>query len=69
MNKKIVVLFNLKAGITVADYENWAKSRDIPTVNGLQSVDSFEVYKSTGLRGTDDKPPYDLVFIATDKLG
>jgi hypothetical protein len=58
MSTKIVALFNLKPGVSVADYEAWAKSKDIPTVNGLQSVDSFEVYKSTGLLGTDDEPPY-----------
>jgi len=58
MSTKIVALFNLKPGISVADYEAWAKTKDIPTVNGLKSVDSFEVYKSTGLLGTDDKPPY-----------
>jgi hypothetical protein len=58
MSTKIVALFNLKPGVSVADYEAWAKTKDIPTVNGLKSVDSFEVYKSTGLLGTDDKPPY-----------
>ncbi len=58
MSTKIVALFNLKPGISVSDYEAWAQSKDIPTVNGLQSVDSFEVYKSVGLLGTDDKPPY-----------
>ncbi len=61
MSTKIVELFNLKPGISVADYENWAKAKDIPTVNGLQSVDSFEVYKSTGLLGTDDNPPYSYI--------
>ena len=58
MSTKIVALFNLKPGVSVADYENWAKTKDIPTVNGLQSVDEFAVFKSTGLLGTDDKPPY-----------
>lgn len=58
MGTKIVALFNLKPGVSVADYENWAKTKDIPTVNGLQSVDDFAVFKSTGLLGTDDKPPY-----------
>lgn len=58
MSTKIVALFNLKPGVSVADYEAWAKSKDIPTVNGLQSVDSFEVFKTTGLLGSDAKPPY-----------
>ena len=58
MSTKIVALFNLKPGVSVADYEAWAKTKDIPTVNGLQSVDEFAVFKSTGLLGSDDKPPY-----------
>lgn len=29
----IVVLFNLKPGASVADYENWARAKDLPVVN------------------------------------
>ncbi|MCA8892358.1 REDY-like protein HapK [Hyphomonas sp.] len=63
MNTKIVALFNLKPGISASDYEAWAKSKDIPTVNGLKSVDEFAVYKSTGLLGSDGKPPYAYIEI------
>ena len=35
MSTKIVALFNLKPGVSVEDYEAWAKAKDIPTVNGL----------------------------------
>ena len=56
---RIIVLFNLKDGISVEDYENWAKTRDIPGVNALGSVDSFTVHKATGLFGSDDASPYD----------
>lgn len=58
MTTKIVVLFNLKPGISVSDYETWAKTVDIPTVNGLGSISKFEVFKSTGLLGSDATPPY-----------
>lgn len=58
MSTKIVALFNLKPGVSIADYEAWAKTKDIPTVNGLNSVDEFAVFKATGLLGSDDKPPY-----------
>jgi len=58
MSTKIVALFNLKPGVSVEDYEAWAKAKDIPTVNGLNSVDEFSVYKSVALMGSDDKPPY-----------
>lgn len=63
MTTRIIALFNLKPGISAADYEAWAKSKDIPTVNGLKSVDEFAVFKSTGLLGSEAKPPYAYVEI------
>ena len=63
MPTRIVALFNLKRGVTPADYERWARRIDLPTVNGLSSVDKFEVFKSVGLLGTDAKPPYQYVEI------
>ena len=63
MSTKIVALFNLKPGVSVEDYEAWAKSKDIPTVNGLKSVDEFAVFKSVGLLGSDDKPPFAYIEI------
>jgi hypothetical protein len=58
MTSKIIVLFNLKRGVSAADYEAWAKSVDLPTVNGLASVDEFAVLRSTGLLGSDSPAPY-----------
>ena len=73
MAAKILVLFNLKPGTSVEDYENWAKSVDIPTVNGLGSIEKFEVYKTTGLLFSEDKPPYayfeTLDILDMDKFG
>jgi len=63
MATKIVALFNLKPGTGVADYETWAKNTDLPTVNGLKSVDTFGVFKSVGLLGSEDKPPYAYIEI------
>ena len=59
MAEKILALFNLKPGVSVADYEAWAKSVDIPTVNGLGSIEKFEVYKATGLLFAEGKAPYE----------
>lgn len=61
--KRIVVLFNLKQGADRADYENWAKSTDLPTVNGLSSVERFSVHKATGLLGRDEPSPYEYIEI------
>lgn len=60
---RIVVLFNLKEDVTPEDYESWARSTDIPTVNELKSVDRFSVYRSAGLLIGDGAPPYAYVEI------
>lgn len=54
----LVVLFNLKPGVSPADYEAWATSTDMPIVRGLPSIGGFSVYRSNGLLGSEDKPPY-----------
>ena len=60
---KIIVLFNLKPGVSTSDYEAWARTRDIPGVNALSSVSSFTVHKATGLFGSDAASPYQYVEI------
>lgn len=55
---RIICLFNLKDGVDVAEYEEWAKTRDIPTVNGLGSVERFTVHKATGVFGHDSARPH-----------
>ena len=52
----IVVLFNLKSGVSVADYERFALEMDIPEVNRLASVEQFEVFKAQGLMGGGASP-------------
>jgi len=73
MAAKILVLFNLNEGTSVTDYEAWAKTVDIPTVNGLGSIEKFEVYKTTGLLFSEEKPPYQyfetLDILDMDKFG
>lgn len=59
---RIIVLFNLKPGVTTADYEQWARTRDMPTVRKLPSIEGFDIYRSTGLLGGGD-PPYAYIEI------
>lgn len=59
--KTLIVLFNLKAGITAQDYEKWAQTTDVPTVKGLKSIDDFKIYQTEMLLGSDSKPPYQYV--------
>ena len=58
---RIIVIFNLKDGVSAADYEAWAKKDDIPGVNRLGSVDKFTVHRATGLLGSDAASPYQYV--------
>lgn len=60
---RIIVIFNLKEGVSAADYEAWAKTADIPGVNALGSVKDFTVHKATGLFGSDEASPYQYVEI------
>jgi hypothetical protein len=55
---RIICLFNLKPGVDVSQYEEWATTRDIPTVNGLGSVTGFTVHKATGVFGDDAATPH-----------
>lgn len=57
----VIVLFNLKDGVSVDEYEEWARTVDSPTVNGLGSVDSFRVHRVSGLLMSEDAPPYRYV--------
>lgn len=63
MATRIIALFNLKPGIDQAAYEEWAHSVDLPTVNGLASIQEFTVFKSLALLGSDATPPYQYVEI------
>lgn len=60
---RLIALFNLKPGVSVDIYEEWAKTVDLPIVNALASVESFKVYRATGVLGSDAKPPYGYVEI------
>lgn len=54
----ILVLFNLKPGASAADYEQWAREKDMPTVQSLGSVSQFRILKNSTLLGSDTPSPY-----------
>ncbi len=64
----IVVLFNLKVGVNADEYEAWARSTDLPNVNGLPSVRSFRVLRSAGLLGGAPSPYQYVELIEIDSL-
>jgi hypothetical protein len=57
----IVVLFNLRPGASVEQYEAWARATDLPTVNALPSVERFEVLRAKGLLSGAGEVPYRYV--------
>lgn len=54
----LIATFNLKPGVSQEDYENWAKTVDLPTVNALPSINGFRVFRVTGLFGSEGSPPF-----------
>lgn len=60
---RLIALFTLNEGIEALDYETWARKIDLPTVNALPSVASFEVFRATAVLGSTDKPPYQYIEI------
>lgn len=67
----IIVLFNLKAGVSIAAYEKFAREHDIPEVNRLPSVERFEVLRSEGLMAGGTAPYQYIEILRCDpaKLG
>lgn len=60
---RLIACFNLKPGTAADVYEDWARRTDLPTVNALPSIAKFEVFKTTGQLGSDEKPPYQYIEI------
>ncbi|MHA7816988.1 MAG: EthD family reductase [Pseudohaliea sp.] len=54
--KTLIVLFNLKTGCSREEYEHWARSVDIPTVERLESCDGFEVFRTVGTLAGGEAP-------------
>lgn len=57
--KTLIVFFNLKQTTDEIAYLEWAKKSDLPTVNKLTSVSSFEVFKGISMFGQDAASPWD----------
>ncbi len=55
----LIVLFNLKdKDSAVQQYEEWAKTVDVPTVKRLASVDDFRLFRCGNLLGSSTPAPY-----------
>jgi hypothetical protein len=57
----MIVLVNLKEGVSPEDYERWILESYAPVVKGLPSVEDWRDYRVSGLLGSDAAPPYRYV--------
>ncbi len=57
----MVVLVNLKEGVSPEDYERWVLETYAPAVKALPSVRSWRAYQVGGLLASDATPPYQYV--------
>jgi hypothetical protein len=60
---RLVALFTLKPGVSAESYEDWARTVDLPTVNGLPSIADFQVFKALSVLGSSAAPPFQYVEI------
>ena len=57
----LILLYNLKPGVSEADFETWVRTQDQPTMRGLKSVSDFRTYRSTALMMGEGKPSHQYI--------
>jgi len=57
----MIVLVDLKDGVTPEEYERWLDERYVPAVLELDSVGSWQGYRVDGLVEADGEPPHEYV--------
>lgn len=66
----LILRYRLKAGVTPADFEQWVKTVDHPSMRGLARIQRFDTYRITGmLMGGDTPCDYIEIFEVTDMAG
>lgn len=57
----IIVLVDLKEGVSLEDYERWVRESYAPAVKALPSVEDWRNHRVRGLLGSGDPPPHRYV--------
>jgi hypothetical protein len=57
----MIVLVNLKEGVSPEDYERWVVESYAPAVQRLPSVTDWRNHRVSGLLGSNAAPPYRYV--------
>ena len=66
----LILRYRLKPGVTAADFEQWVKTVDHPSMRGLSRIQRFDTYRITGMLMGGDKPcDYIEVFEVSDMTG
>jgi hypothetical protein len=59
--KHLILRYRLKAGVTPADFEQWVRTVDQPSMRGLARVSQFNTYRITGNLMGPDAPACDYI--------
>jgi REDY-like protein HapK len=57
----MIVLVDLKEGVSPEDYERWVLESYAPAVRELPSVEDWRDYRVTGLLASDAVPPHQYI--------
>jgi REDY-like protein HapK len=57
----MIVLVDLKEGVSPEGYERWVLESYAPAVRELPSVEDWRDYRVTGLLGSDAVPPHQYI--------
>ncbi len=58
---QIILLYNLKDGVSRDDFHEWVKTTDYPAMRGLASVDNFRTLESKQLLMGEGSPSFQYV--------
>lgn len=57
----MIVLIDLKEGVSPEDYERWVLETYAPAARSLPSVQDWRNYRVGGLLASDSTPPYEYI--------
>lgn len=52
----VIIRYNLKPGVTPADFENWVRTVDQPALRGMARVEAFDTFRIERLLLGEGRP-------------
>jgi hypothetical protein len=59
----LILMYNLKSGVSKSDFENWTRDTDYPAMRGLNRVSSFVTHRVEKRLMGEGTPPVQYVEI------